>query len=1059
MNFELGPTASQSMTLSKMSKVILAVAIAAIVALLQFSAFSPSAEAASVTGAPVKSSKLRITNCDQAIAGMNKSLSLIAKRRIGLRTAKKSHRSKRVRRAKKLLRSAQKQGKDVRKAIKQLCFGSAYGAQNAQCSITITKYESLFNLKYSRTLQYKKLKKPKSKSKKALKRYKKRKRTMKTKLRKLGHKVKAQHRTFAKSCGGAANTGTGVTGSGSGPTTTPDTKDSTPPGSVTISGPGSLTNDSTPTFTITPPAGENGGRVECKTDDGQFTTVTGSGAVQYTTDELSEGQHTVTCRYVDEAGNPGSTTTVVITVDTTPPGEPTITGPSTTNSTTPEFALGGAEDGDTYQCKLNEGGTYAPTSSPYSITVDAEGEYTVVCRLVDAAGNAGPPASHAVTYDTTGSTEGPEIEVPGTGPGGETNDPTPDVIVTPPDGETGGYIECKIEGSGYNGEYVGYTTVTSPWSLPELPEGTYTITCRYVDESGNPGEETSYTIVIDRTAPGAPTVAGPGNPTNDTTPLVTVTPAEAGGTLECKVDDGEYFSVEGSFSTEELSDGDHTVTCRQTDNAGNTGSEGVTTITVDTTAPGEVTIDGPSGPTSDTTPAFNLSGAQPGDTYECKVDDGEFVETGSTFVAAELGEGTHTVTCHLVDEAGNVGPDSSEEVEIDLSAPGSVTITGPTGPTNDTTPTVEITTDETGGFVECKIDDGEFQTVTSPWTLPELGEGTHTVTCHYVDGAGNSGADSTITIVIDTAAPSAVTIDGPSGLINTATPTYTLTGGQPDGSYQCKVDDGSYAGVGSSFTTSTLSQGAHSVTCQAIDAAGNTTAPVSKNVTVDTVAPTLTITDGAPRWDGTHEFNFGLSETAEIKCGIDGASPTAATSPFVTGVLSNGTHSLSCTATDAAGNVSSPVVKSFGVFKDPVVTARSGGFQWGLGCTGSALLNWALGCPDDTLTVTIPANPNGLTGNYLVDLSGEVKGLTSVLGFGSSYTMFVTVDGTSVVSDSETVLFDLFGLFSANLSATKTNLSLSASTAHTIKLSLKTSSFVSLLPSAQSSKLTVSIHH
>lgn len=978
MNFELGLRDSASSKLSTLSKIFLATLVVAAALLLQLFAFGSSAQAATANSA-----KLNITTCDQAIGGMNKTLTLIAKRRIGLRTAQKARgiskksRTKRVKRAKKLLKSAQKQGNDVRAAIKKLCFGTGVGSLDAQCTLSITKLESLINLKYTRTLQYKKLKKPKSKSKKAQARYKKRKRTMKTKLNNLGKQIQAQTETFAKACGGnggngSGGTGTGVGGSGDGGSGA----DTTAPGEVTITGPTGSTNDNTPTFLVTPPDGEVGGRVECKVDDGEFETVAGVGTVQYTTTELSDGSHTVTCRYVDEAGN------------------------------------------------------------------------------------VGPETSVTVEVDTQGSTGGPGIDVPGTGPGGETNDPQPEVIVTPPSGETGGHLECKISGSGYNGEFVDFTTVTSPWTLPELPEGTYTITCRYVDGAGNPGEETTYTIVIDRTAPGAPLVSGPAGPTNDTTPQIDITPAEAGGTLECKIDDDEYAVVTGSGPTPELSEGTHTITCRQTDAAGNIGAEGSTTVTIDTTAPGSVTIAGPSGATSDTTPAFNLSGAEDGDSYECKVDDGEYgAVAGATFVTGELAEGTHTVTCRLVDEAGNVGPESSETVEIDLSAPGSVTITGPTGPTNDTTPTITIDTDETDGHVECKIDDGEYQTVTSPWTLPELSEGTHTVTCRNVDGAGNPGPETTITIVIDTTAPSAINVTGPSGLVNTATPTWTITGGQPDGSYQCKVDGGAYASVGSSFTPAALSQGAHTVTCRAVDAAGNSTAEVSKSVTVDTVAPNLTIDSGAPRWDGTHAFNFSVSESSTIKCGIDGAAATTVSNPYVTSVLSNGSHTISCTATDAAGNVGAPVVKTFGVFADPVVMSRTGGFQWGIACTGSALLNWALGCPDDSLTVTIPANPNGLTGNYLVDLSGEIKKISSTLGIGSTYTMFITVDGASVASDSETVVFDLFGLFAANLAASKTNLSLSASSSHTIKLSLKTSSLISVLPSAQSSKLSVSIHH
>lgn len=935
-------------------KLVAAALVVSALFAVQLFAFSANAEAAA---AP--------TTCQQALKNFNKTLSLVAKRRINVIVSRKNGK-KAVKRAKSSLKKADKKRNAEYKSLKKVCLGSAdTSALSGECSLAITNLERSINLSFKRKYAYKKIRGTRPADRK-------KKRRLKTQIKKLGDTIKVQTTQFATACGGDngaggnGGNGGGGNGGGNGGGGTPDT---TAPGQVTITGPNGPTNDNTPTFEITPPAGESDGHIECKIDDGEYVTVTSP----WTTEVLADGTHTITCRYVDGAGNAGDPTTVTVTIDTTAPNG------------------------------------------------------------------------------------GPTIEVPGSGNGGQNNDDNPTVVVTPPSGETGGHLECKISGAGYNGEFAVFTTVTSPWTLPALPEGTYTITCHYVDEAGNQGPDTTYTLVIDRTAPGAPTVNGPGNPTNDNTPQISVNTTETGGSVKCKIDSGSFQNVTSPFSAPTLADGSHVVSCTQTDAAGNTSPTGSATVVVDTTAPGAVTISGPQGATSDTTPSFNLSGAGAGDKYQCKTDGGAYADTGAVYTTTVLADGVHTVTCRLVDAAGNAGNGTSANVTIDTKAPGSVTITGP-ATTNDTTPTLTITSSETGGHIECKIDSGAFQTVTSPWTLPVLSEGTHTVTCHYVSGSGVTGPNSTYTVVIDTTAPSAVTITGPSGLTNDSTPTYVLGGGA-GGTIQCKVDGGSYAAAATPFTTATLSQGAHTITCRAVDTAGNATAEVSKSITVDTAAPTLSIADGAPRWDGKHTFTFTTNETASVQCKIDSGAYATVTSPFTTAELTNGSHTVTCIATDAAGNATTPVVKAFGVFKDPVVVQKSGGFQWGLACTGNATLNSWLGCPDDGLSISIPANPNGLTGTYQVDLTGQINGLCNIAGLGSTYTMHILVDGVSVANDSEFAGIDLLCLNKKNLAKTVSSLSLSAATGHTVQLSLKSSAFLSILPQVSSSKLTASIHH
>ena len=219
-------------------------------------------------------------------------------------------------------------------------------------------------------------------------------------------------------------------------------------------------------------------------------------------------------------------------------------------------------------------------------------------------------------------------------------------------------------------------------------------------------------------------------------------------------------------------------------------------------------------------------------------------------------------------------------------------LTGPNGATNDTTPTYTITGggSDVAGY-QCKVDGGAFANVTSPYTTVALADGAHVVTCRAVDAAGNTGSESSKNITVDTVAPGAVTISGPSGATNDDTPTYTLTGAGTGEHYECKINGGAYATVTSPYTTAALGQGVNTVTCRVVDAAGNAGAESSKSVTVDSIGPAITIADGAPNWDGTHAFTLGSGEAGTtFKCKIDGGAYATVSANYVTGVLTNGSH-------------------------------------------------------------------------------------------------------------------------------------------------------------------------
>ncbi|MDU6391155.1 MAG: Ig-like domain-containing protein, partial [Pantoea sp.] len=270
------------------------------------------------------------------------------------------------------------------------------------------------------------------------------------------------------------------------------------------------------------------------------------------------------------------------------------------------------------------------------------------------------------------------------------------------------------------------------------------------------------------------------------------------------------------------------------------------------------------GATNDTTPV--LSGtAEPGSIVT--VSDGGNVlgsaavgPDGSwSFTTPALSEGAHSLSATVTDAAGNVSNASAPiTFDVDSTPPaaivdlvlsdsrgGTLQPIGAGGSTSSTTPTLSGSA-EPGSIVT--VTDGEqvlgSATVNADgsWSFisPALGEGGHSLTATVTDLAGNSGsASAPLAFNVDTVAPAAVSNlvvtdnygDATGQLASGDTTddrTPTLSGqGEPnalvtiyDGQvvlgYTTVDTDGSW-----SFTTPTLSSGAHSLTTTLTDPAGN----------------------------------------------------------------------------------------------------------------------------------------------------------------------------------------------------------------------------------------------
>jgi hypothetical protein len=82
--------------------------------------------------------------------------------------------------------------------------------------------------------------------------------------------------------------------------------------------------------------------------------------------------------------------------------------------------------------------------------------------------------------------------------------------------------------------------------------------------------------------------------------------------------------------------------------------------------------------------------------------------------------------------------------------------------------------------------------------------------------------------------PTASITSGPAGgsVVHDSTPTFSFTSSRAGSTFQCRVDAGALKACGSPFTTPALSNGAHTFSVRAVDAAGNVSAAVSRSFTV-----------------------------------------------------------------------------------------------------------------------------------------------------------------------------------------------------------------------------------
>ncbi|WP_275553825.1 Ig-like domain-containing protein [Mixta sp. Marseille-Q2659] len=341
---------------------------------------------------------------------------------------------------------------------------------------------------------------------------------------------------------------------------------------------------------------------------------------------------------------------------------------------------------------------------------------------------------------------------------------------------------------------------------------------------------------------------------------------------------------------------------------------------------------------------------------------------------------------------------------------------------------------------------GNWSLALTPQQLASLNDGTHTVTVTVTDRAGNSDTASTdFTVIVNdlpeatlntpfgngslnaTEAANGATLSGNTGIVGEQTVTVTINGS----AYPVTTDgEGGWTVTLTPEQLQSLPDGTLPITVTVTDAAGNTaTDSDTVQVIVNTLpAATLDLPFGngalnAAEADVTQTLSgktgiTGAGQTVNVVIsGLNGDRPIAANvdgagnwslnlTPEQMDTLGNGTHTITVTASDAAGNVSTTApleVITAVTAPEPVVNTPFGDGVLNINeASGTLTLSGNTGTTGNNQDVQLSIDVGGAVYTGTVDENGDwtvnlPDGALSGLGDGTHNIVVTVVDSAGNV--------------------------------------------------------------
>jgi len=328
--------------------------------------------------------------------------------------------------------------------------------------------------------------------------------------------------------------------------------------------------------------------------------------------------------------------------------------------------------------------------------------------------------------------------------------------------------------------------------------------------------------------------------------------------------------------TTALSEGAHTVVAKtEVDGLFHPGTAPVP-FTVDSVPPDTTITGGPSnnGFSNASSPVFTFTSTESGGTFECRedADAGAYTGCTSSVTMGPLQDGVHRFEVRSVDKAGNVDPTPSVRTwTLDTVAPDTFFDAGPPPLLNLRAATFQISSNEPGVTLQCKLDSApSFSACSGAPTFTVPSDGAHVLLAQAQDRALNvDPSPATYAWTVDTVAPDAG-FAGPPPAVTGTLAYFDFTCSEPGCQFEAALDTGPFTATPASATFSALALGPHQVQVRATDPAGNAGGPATFvwNVQPDSDGDGLTDTEELAL--GTDPMNAdsdgdGLGDGAEVR--------------------------------------------------------------------------------------------------------------------------------------------------------------------------------------------------
>jgi trimeric autotransporter adhesin len=573
------------------------------------------------------------------------------------------------------------------------------------------------------------------------------------------------------------------------------------------------------------------------------------------------------------------------TGDSTPPDTSIVSGPTgTVPSTNAAFSFSSSEAGPTFECSLDSA-PFTACSTPQSYSELSEDEHSFAVRATDQAGNTDPtPASTTWIVSSSGTLSiGPVADA--------------DVLADKPTQNRGLTSSLISDASPATQSFLRF-------DVDGLAGGIETASLRVFASNGSVNGPAAYPTVNSWSETGItwnnkPQASGPVIDDVDQVPLNTwvdydVTSVVTGnGTYSFVLttpsnDAVELKSREGPVNDPEL----------------------VITTSGEDEVPPETSIDsGPSGPVTTDLASFTFSSLEEGSTFNCRLDSGLWGPCTSPKTYTELDDGHHVFEVAAIDPAGNVDPTpASRDWVKDTVAP-SVSQETPSAGATNAGAAVDVVAVFSEPMLPSSIGSGTF-TLTqrgSPTPVPAAitySPGTATATLDpdadlspdtiydalitggsagLRDVAGNAMASdhawSFQTASLDVTAPETTIDSGPMGTTDETTATLTFSSSEPGSTFECSLDAAAYDICTSGRTYTGITNGQHTFSVRAIDAAGNVDPTPATNVwTVE--APFFQDAFGSGSFDAWTTVSTGADGSTSVQSGAARLSATTAIGSF-----------------------------------------------------------------------------------------------------------------------------------------------------------------------------------